>query len=267
VIRTRHAALLLLGAVACATPGQVRRVETQVAVMQRSQERADSARAAELARIIAMQTRAMDSLMAITRTLDRVDRTGREQSTELLEARKQILAVQQRIDQSQQGLRELRAQLDARTEMAAMPADSMPTTQPAAGQPPVTAGQPTAATLYANGAQSLRINAFGTARNAFREVLRLYPTSSYAADAAFGIGDAFLREQRTDSAQVAFARVTRDYPASMRAASALYKLGIMAQERGNLADARRYFQQVVVPKYQAAEEYELAQDRLRGLPQ
>lgn len=236
--------------------------------MQRSQERADSARAAELARIIAMQTRAMDSLMAITRTLDRVDRTGREQSTELLEARKQILAVQQRIDQSQQGLRELRAQLDARTEMATMPVmDSMPVTQPATGQPPVTAGQPTAATLYANGAQSLRINAFGTARNAFREVLRLYPTSSYAADAAFGIGDAFLREQRTDSAQVAFARVTRDYPASMRAASALYKLGIMAQERGNLADARRYFQQVVVPKYQAAEEYELAQDRLRGLPQ
>lgn len=234
--------------------------------MQRSQERADSARAAELARIITMQSRAMDSLMAITRTLDRVDRTGREQSAELLEARKQILAVQQRIDQSQQGLRELRAQLDARTEMAAMPSDSAPVT-PAAGQPPVTTGQPTAATLYANGAQSLRISAFGTARNAFREVLRLYPTSSYAADAAFGIGDAFLREQRTDSAQVAFVRVVRDYPASMRAASALYKLGIMAQERGNLADARRYFQQVVVPKYQAAEEYELAQDRLRGLPQ
>ena len=112
-MRTRYAALCLLGAAACATPGQVRRVETQVAVMQRNQERADSARAAELARIIAMQTRAMDSLVALTRTLDRVDRGSREQTAELLEARKQILAIQQRIDQSQQGLRELRAQLDA----------------------------------------------------------------------------------------------------------------------------------------------------------
>ncbi len=234
--------------------------------MQRNQERADSARSDELARIITMQTRAMDSLVALTRTLDRVDRATREQSTELLEARKQILAVQQRIDQSQQGLRELRAQLDARTEMAAMPVDSMPVT-PAGGQPPVpAAGQPTAATLYASGTQSLRVSGYGVARTAFRELLRLYPTSSYAADAAYHIGDAFYAEQRTDSAQVAFSRVTRDFPAEMRAASAFYKLGIMAQDRGSLADARRYFERVVTPRYLAAPEYELAQDRLRGLP-
>jgi|CXWL01.1.fsa_nt_gi tol-pal system protein YbgF len=272
-MRTRYAALCLLGAAACATPGQVRRVETQVAVMQRSQERADSMRSAELARIITMQTRAMDSLVALTRTLDRVDRGSREQTAELLEARKQILAIQQRIDQSQQGLRELRAQLDARSEMAAAaisigdtaaaPAVGNPTTTPATT--PAGTG-PTAAMLYANGQQSLKINAFGVARNAFRDLLKSYPTSSYAPDAAFGIGDAFLREQRTDSAQVAFGRVTREYPTSMRAASALYKLGVMAQDRGDLAGARRYFQQVVAPQYRAADEYELAQDRLKTLP-
>ena len=272
-MRTRYAALCLLGAAACATPGQVRRVETQVAVMQRNQERADSARAAELARIIAMQTRAMDSLVALTRTLDRVDRGSREQTAELLEARKQILAIQQRIDQSQQGLRDLRAQLDARSEMAAAaisigdttaapvvtPATTAPTTTPVAGAP-------SAAVLYANGQQSLRINAFGTARNAFRELLKSYPASSYAPDAAFHIGDAFLREQRSDSAQVSFGRVVREYPTSMRAAAALYKLGVMAQDRGDLAAARGYFQQVVSPRYRAADEYELAQDRLKTLP-
>ncbi|MBK7595829.1 MAG: outer membrane protein assembly factor BamD [Gemmatimonadetes bacterium] len=271
-MRTRYAALCLLGAAACATPGQVRRVETQVAVMQRNQERADSARAAELARIIAMQTRAMDSLMAVTRTLDRVDRGSREQTAELLEARKQILAIQQRIDQSQQGLRELRAQLDARSEMAAAAISigdtvvtTTPTTSPVTTPAPV-AGAPSAAVLYANGQQSLRINAFGTARNAFRELLKAYPTSSYAPDAAFYIGDAFLREQRTDSAQVSFGRVVREFPASMRAAAALYKLGVMAQDRGDLAAARGYFQQVVSPRYRAADEYELAQDRLKTLP-
>lgn len=271
-MRTRYAALCLLGAAACATPGQVRRVETQVAVMQRNQERADSARAAELARIIAMQTRAMDSLVALTRTLDRVDRGSREQTAELLEARKQILAIQQRIDQSQQGLRELRAQLDARSEMAAAaisigdtataptgtPVTTTPTTAPVAG--------PTDATLYNTGQQALRVNGFGVARTSFRDLLKRYPTSSYAPDAAFGVGDAFLREQRLDSAQVAFGRVFRDYPASMRAAAALYKLGVMAQDRGDLAAARSYFQQVVSPKYRAADEYELAQDRLKTLP-
>lgn len=269
-MRTRYAALCLLGAAACATPGQVRRVETQVAVMQRNQERADSARAAELARIIAMQTRAMDSLVALTRTLDRVDRGSREQTAELLEARKQILAIQQRIDQSQQGLRELRAQLDARSEMAAAAVtmgDTVATT-PVGGAPvttPAGAG-PTDATLYASGQQSLKVNGFGVARMAFRDLLKRFPTSSYAPDAAFSIGDAFLREQRTDSAQVAFGRVFRDYPTSMRAAAALYKLGVMAQDRGDLAAARSYFQQVVSPKYRAADEYELAQDRLKTLP-
>lgn len=272
-MRVRHASLLLLGAVACATPGQVRRVETQVAVMQRNQERADSARSAELGMIIAMQRRAMDSLVALTRTLDRVERGGRDQSAELLEARKQILAVQQRIDQSQQGLRELRAQLDARSEAATpVVADTVApptvaTTPGAVTGVPVAPPAPTAATLYSNGQQSLRINAFGTARNAFRELLRLYPTSTFAADAAYGIGDAFLREQRNDSAQVAFGRVTREYPTAMPAAAALFKLGVMAQERGDLATARRYFLQVVVPKFEAANEYLLAQDRLRGLPQ
>ena len=270
-MRTRYAALCLLGAAACATPGQVRRVETQVAVMQRNQERADSARAAELARIIGMQTRAMDSLVALTRTLDRVDRGSREHTAELLEARKQILAIQQRIDQSQQGLRELRAQLDARSEMAAAaigdtatapsgtPVTTAPTTTPAGAGP-------TDATLYSTGLQALRVNGFGVARTSFRDLLKRYPTSSLAPDAAFGVGDAFLREQRLDSAQVAFGRVFRDYPASMRAAAALYKLGVMAQDRGDLAAARSYFQQVVVPKYRAADEYELAQDRLKTLP-
>ncbi len=267
-MRPRYAALCLLGAAACATPGQVRRVETQVAVMQRNQERADSARASELARIIAMQTKAMDSLVALTRTLDRVDRGSREQTTELLEARKQILAIQQRIDQSQQGLRELRAQLDARSEMAAAAitiGDTAASTSPVTTPAPVAAG-PTAATLYATGQQSLRINAFGTARNAFRDLLKAHPTSSYAPDAAYYIGDAFLREQRTDSAQVSFGRVVREYPTSMRAAAALYKLGVMAQDRGDLAAARGYFQQVVAPRYRAADEYELAQDRLKTLP-
>lgn len=269
-MRTRYAALCLLGAAACATPGQVRRVETQVAVMQRNQERADSARAAELARIIGMQTRAMDSLVALTRTLDRVDRGSREQTAELLEARKQILAIQQRIDQSQQGLRELRAQLDARSEMAAAAIGIGDTAAAPTGTPVTTpapaAGGPSAAMLYATGQQSLKINAFGTARNAFRELLKTYPTSSYAPDAAYYIGDAFLREQRTDSAQVAFGRVTREFPTSMRAAAALYKLGVMAQDRGDLAAARRYFQQVVSPQYRGADEYELAQDRLKTLP-
>ena len=42
---------LIAGVAACATPGQVRRVETQVLVGQREQQRADSARGAELARL------------------------------------------------------------------------------------------------------------------------------------------------------------------------------------------------------------------------
>ncbi len=58
----RLALLALTGVAACATPAQVQRVETRVAVVEREQARGDSARAADLARITASQQQLMDSL-------------------------------------------------------------------------------------------------------------------------------------------------------------------------------------------------------------
>ena len=63
-MRALLVALAAMGAAGCATKGAVRRVETEVAIFRAQQARADSARAAELGRIIALQQRILDSLHA-----------------------------------------------------------------------------------------------------------------------------------------------------------------------------------------------------------
>jgi TolA-binding protein len=60
--------------------------------------------------------------------------------------------------------------------------------------------------------------------------------------------------------------VARGYPDSPRAASSLFKLGAQAQAAGDLAAAKRWFQQVVTARYRSAPEYDVAQQRLRQLP-
>lgn len=266
--------LLALGVAACATPGQVRRVETQVAMAQREQQRSDSALAAQLGRVAAMQQRALDSLVLLTAALDRVERGGRDNAAELLEVRRQLLQIGQQVGQSTQRLRDINAQIEARAELQANqpPVGAVDSVRPPAGAttPAVTTapapGQPSSATLYSAGQQSLRSGAWQTARSAFRDLLRLYPTGPDAVDAAYFVAQSFEGEKLTDSARVQYASLARQYPRSPRAASALFKLGWFAEQRNDIPSARSYYQQVVQPYFSGTEEYLRAQEKLRELP-
>jgi hypothetical protein len=46
----------------------------------------------------------------------------------------------------------------------------------------------------------------------------------------------------------------------------MFKLGSQAQAAGDLATAKRWFQQVASAKYRSTPEYDVAQQRLRQLP-
>lgn len=260
-------AFVLVLAAACATPGQVRRVETQIAVMQREQERRDSIRAAELSAIIQLQKVVLDSL----------DRTGRqlasvkgEMSSEFVEVRRNFLQVQQLLGQSQAQLSRLRAEIEARQDLP--PSDTAPTTPPATGTgrptPPATtpsAGVPSAEQLYVTAQGQLQQGARGAARTAYRDLLRLHPTSSRVPDAFFGLAQTFEGEQ-PDSAAVYFREVATNFGDSPRAPRAMYKLGVMAEGRGNTAEARSWYQRVVVDRWRGTDDYTLAEERLRRLP-
>lgn len=256
-MRSRVAISLLLLGAACATPGQVRRVETQVAVLERTQARADSARAAELTRIISMQQRSMDSLIALTRTLER---SGRDNQAEFLEIRRSLLALQELSGQSQRRLSELRNQLEVRS--AEPPPAMVPGDTAAVPSQPV--NQPSADAIYSAARGQSQQGAMASARFGYRRVLELYPTSPLAADATYGIADTFDPSQ-PDSARVYYSDVVRKYSRSSRAPTALFKLGKLAERKADRAAARAYYQQVI-DRYPQSDEAKLARDALRALP-
>ena len=252
--------VLSLALGACATPGQVRRVETQLAIMERNQARADSARAADLTQLIALQRRMLDSLGSASRTIMSVKG---EVSSEFTEARRQFLQVQQLLGQNERRMTDLRNQLEARAEAQTTPvvaADSVRRTDPPIGVPP---GTPSAELMFGEAQRQLNQGSFSTARSGFRDVLSTYPNSPRVPDALFGIGETFA--STPDSSRLYYTDVERRFPQAPVAPRALYKLGVLEEQRGNRAQARVIFQRVV-DRYPQWEDIDLVRDRLRARP-
>lgn len=264
MIRSRRWAVFALGAVTlagCATKGDLRRVEEQLLLSRGENQRADSARAAQLAGIIAFQREIMDSVGAASRGLADVQRQvgalRGDLSAELINVQQQLVQVQALTGQSQQRLTELQTQLEARSEQVSAGAAGGDTT---AGAP---AGSPSAEQIYQTSLQQLRRGSPATARLGFRELLRIYPGHELVPDATYFLGETFAADE-PDSAAVYYARVAEAHPKSPRAAGALYKLGLLAERGKDLDRARGYYQRVV-RDHPASNEAALARDRLKSL--
>src|SRR6266567_4246271 len=222
--------VLALGLTAgCALKGDVRRVELQVEALRVERARADSQRASEI-----------DTVRALLRT-----------------------AQEELTGQSQQRLTELRGRLE---EQARQPVPALDTSRGGAGVPVGPSGNPAGPgpeQMYDLAYQQYRASRYGTARQAFREFLRMFPTHERAPDALYFIGESFAGEN-ADSAAAVYQQVVKTYPASPRAPSALYKLGFLAEQRGNKAGARTYYARVIAD-YPRAPEANLARDKLQRL--
>jgi len=260
-------ALVALGG--CASKGDLRRVEEQVLLGRAENQRADSVRASQLADVIGMQRRIMDSLDGIGRRVGLM--SGQlatfkgDVANDLISIQQQLVQVQALTGQSQQRLTEVQTQLEARSEqLNVQPPAALDTgtAQPAAGNAPA-GGAPSSDQMYAASLQQLRRGSPGTARMGFREMLRAYPNSSQASDATYFIGETFAAEA-PDSAAVYYAKVVEGFPQSPRAATSLYKLGLLAERRKDLDAARSYYQRVI-HDYPRSDEAALARDRLKTL--
>lgn len=258
ISRVRLAVLLLGGVTVagCATKGQLREIETQLAVREREQERRDSATADMLRQILMVQRVTLDSLEATRR---QVSLAKGETSAEALELQRKILNIQEQMAQQSQRMNDFLAQLDARQALGVQP---MAGDTGAAAMPGAT---PTAVQMLEAGNTQLRRGAWATARSAFQELLVTHPLSPLVPDALFGIAETYAVTM-PDSASAYYQEVARQYEQSTKAASAMFKLGTMAQGRGDLAEARRWYTRVVDDRYRGTAEYDLARDRLRQLP-
>lgn len=262
-------ALVALGA--CASKGDLRRVEEQLILQRTETARSDSARAAQLGEVIQVQRRIMDSLTVVGRSLgalsSQVGDFKGDVANDLVSIQQQLVQVQALTGQSQQRLTELQTRVEARSEQlnapapAAAPGDSSPPTAAAPTGAP-TSG-PSAEQIYAASLQQLRRGSPGTARMGFRELLRSYPTSPRVPDATYFLGETYAAEN-PDSAQAYYSKVVETFPQSPRAASSLYKLGLLAERRKDVDSARNYLNRVV-KEYPRSDEAALARDRLKTL--
>ena len=247
------AALLLLVTGACATSGSVRRVETQILVLRTEAARQDSARAADLSRIMALQAQVADSLGVLREALRGV---RSDMASELFEIQQQLVQVQELTGQSQRRLSELKAQLETRSLALDASRDST-------GVPGDAAAMPSADQMFQGALGQLRRGSLGTARIAFREFLRTYPTDPQVPAALLFLGETFAGEA-PDSAAFYYQEVATRHQDSDRAATALYKLGQIAELRQDVAGARTHYQQLV-QRYPRSIEANLARDRLTAL--
>jgi len=251
------AALAVLGA--CATKGQVDRLIVDLTTFRIETARRDSARAAALAQVISLNQRIMDSLAAGRQAIRLVEN---RLSTDMTEIARQLLMVQELTGQSQARLSQLKAQLDARAEQAEAAGPPVPGADTARG---AGAAAPTASAdqMYQS-ARSMQLRgSLSTARQAYRDFLRVYPGHALAPNAWLYIGDTFATEA-PDSAAAYYDQVISQAPRTAQAPTALYKLALLEERRGKTADARRHYERLL-REYPRADEADLAQGRLANL--
>ncbi len=249
----------LVGAAGCATKGMVRQVETQIQVLRAENARQDSARAAELGRVIRLQQQVMDSLNQGRQALRLLDVKFGNDITDVL---RQLLAIQEMTGQSQRQISILKSQLDARAEaLDARPIVVLPSDSTAL-VPPVTG--PSAEQIYQGALEQLRRGNMATARRAFQDFLQQYPAHRNAPDALHFLGVTF-EGTAPDSAVVRWTEVGARFPTSARAPESLFKIGLLAERRGDAAGAKAAFQRLV-QQYPRSEHADLARDRLKAMP-
>jgi TolA-binding protein len=266
----RLAVLSLAGVAACATPSQVRRVETHVAMVEQEQARADSARAADLTRITAQQQQLMDSLLAGIRLVQQnVATMGRETSSQFTELRREMLALGEATNINTAKLNQFRS--DIESAMAAPPPAAAPAqadTNRSATPATDTSGarMPSDDQLYSTGRKALDMGAVNAAQSAFQQLIQSYPTSPLMPNALLSLANTF-DPATPDSASFYYTQVVNNFSDSQQAPTALYKLAGIALRRTppDVGAAKAYYQQII-DRYKTSPEYELAVENLKKLP-
>lgn len=253
----RVALVLFVGVAACATPGQVRQVETAVAALSADRTRSDSAQRAELARIQIAQRRNLDSINAMARQLnDAILRMTRENASNFDAFNQRLSQV---LSMTSTGLGRI-------TSLSNTIANGLSTAPPGADTSRAAGGNgtPEAFTLIGYARTAVLNSEYASARRSLYQLLAAHPQAPEVADAYYWLGYAWEVDQ-PDSARINYIKVFTAYPKAETAPRALYKLGNFELKTGNVTAARRYWQ-MIVDKYKDSLEFDLAREALRANP-
>lgn len=241
-------AVILLGG-CLASKNDLLLLQSQLQSMQASSARADTARAAQIDRVLAQVQLANDSVRVLSARLAKLQSTVTADNYEM---GRQILQIQELTGQSQRRLQELRASLEERSQTAAAPV---------AGPTPAGPGP---AQLFQTALDQLRRGSTTVARGGFEELLRTYPQTEDAPEALVYIAETYAAERNQAAADSVYGVVVERYPTSPKAATALYKRGVALRAAGRATQARAAFDRVI-RDYPRSDEAALAREQLRTL--
>jgi tol-pal system protein YbgF len=245
----------------------------------------------------AAQTRQIENLIARTQAMldslsSQNSRMRADMANRLLEVDRQLVQIQALGGQSQQQIRDLQRQLEARAAEARAAQDdadsvetavaartpprtapasperpaadsTRPTRPPAPRTPPRRAdGAPTADEAYETALGAYRRGSLSTAREGFLEFLRIAPSDERAPDAQFYVGESYSRDP--NAAIAAYQRVVERWPSSPRASAALLRIAKLEIARGDRAEARAHLNQIL-RSYPRSDEADEARTQLARL--
>ena len=234
-------AVALLASSACATKGDVRTLQQDIAALRAQQD--------ESMEDLARQNRAvLDSLRnAMNMQRDAAGQTShrfQQLETQLTRTEEIVGQLIQYIGQLNDRLAQVMTQAQTPSVSSALPSEGG-----------------SAEEYYAVGVQKLGEGAYATARAAFQAVLAEYPNDPRAADAQYQIAESHYAEENFSDALSALELVPRQWPSSARAPGALYRAGVIAEEMGERSRAREYYRELL-QRYPDSDESRQASRRL-----
>lgn len=110
----------------------------------------------------------------------------------------------------------------------------------------------------------LKERQYDAAIPAFRDFIKQYPDSAYAANANYWLGQLLYNKSDYESAKQAFSTVVSKYSDSSKRADSLVKLGMIAEKSNDKAGAKALYNKVL-KEYANSASARLAQQQLSAL--
>jgi tol-pal system protein YbgF len=258
--RAMKNAVLVLGVIALsgcffATKSDFNQLQQDMVGTRASSNAADSVQRAYLVEVTRTVRTLSDSVNALSR---RVNAMKTASESELAAMKEDIQQLQDLSGQSEQRLRDMRAQIE---DKSPQPAPTAGDTSIAADAP---AGGPGPAQLLQSGRDQLLKGGNTSARAAFAELIQKYPRSDLVPEAMFYTAQAYAAERNADAADAEYASLIQKYPNSPRVPTAMYKRALSLQSQKKTAEAKRIFQDII-KRYPRSDEAALADERLQSI--
>ncbi len=243
--------LLGLSLSACATKGDLRSVQDEIRALAERQEEA-------LRELSGLNLAVQDTL---GRQSDAIFESRGDINRRLQLLEQEILTIQELLRMNQQSLMTIRDLLESQRSggVSSVRTDTEPGRDLDFTPAEQRAGGPVE--MYNAAATQFNNGSLNTARRAFQQFLREYPTDALAPNAHYYLADILVQEDRLEEAVTAFLRVPELFPTAEMVPEALYRVGETYIRLEQLDDARVYLQRVV-NSYPGTDAARQAQERL-----